>query len=102
MSVSSIKWNKTNRIRIDNITIPTNSSITIDLSSYVPSGQSIYSVTNIYLGGYPLPYIEYDTDASAIKMTWVAFLNAKTKTLTISNRASAWNNFSLYADIIFS
>ena len=102
MSTSTIKWNKTNRIRIDHVNIPADGGINIDLSSYVPSGRYIHTVDNVYLGSRPLPYIEYVTGDMPIRMTWAANVNSNDKTLTIYNRAGAWNDYTLYADITFS
>lgn len=61
----------------------------LDLSSFVPSGKSIHTISNIKFGIYPLPYV-----SNGNVLTYVADLSNDNK-LTIVNKSTAWNNYTL-------
>lgn len=68
---------------------------TINLTSTdVPSGYSVWYVL-VSLGNYPLPY---HTSTNTARATYVSDIRAAS--ITITNTAGAWNNFTYYLTII--
>lgn len=74
------------------ISVPENSTVEVDLSSYVPSGESIFAISSMKLGRYVLPYIS-SLDSSA----YTCAVGLENNKLSIRNTASAWNNYVLDA-----
>lgn len=67
---------------------------TINFSDVVPSGKVPYGVV-LTLGSYQLPYI----NASGNVVTWIS--NLSNTSVTISNKTSAWSNYSYYLTVFY-
>lgn len=70
------------------LNISANSSIDVDLSSYIPSGRTLNAISHARLAQYSLPYVE-----SGVVKTYISNINATGKKITIVNNASAWTSY---------
>lgn len=61
----------------------------VNLSSYIPSGKTLYAIIPLQLGNYPLPYF----DSNGNPKTFLQWANAGTGSVTIKNMATAWNDY---------
>lgn len=67
-------------------TLPQNTTITLDLSSYCPTGYKLFALSQLYLGSYMLPYYSGSTHEI------LTHVEVNGNSVTIVNGASNWGS----------